>query len=43
MTTVVCGVSLAAVDVSIRVVIHINLSVCLRFTGCVSKDSEHVL
>jgi hypothetical protein len=39
---VVCGVILAAVDVSIRVVIDINLSVCLRFAGCLIKDSKHV-
>jgi len=40
VTAVVCGVSLAAVDVSIIVVIDINMSVYLRFTGCISKDSK---
>jgi hypothetical protein len=39
VTAVVCGVSLAAVDVSI-IVIDINMSVYLRFTGCISKDSK---
>lgn len=42
MAILVYGVSLAAIDVSIRVVIDTNLSVCHRFTGCVSKDSKHV-
>lgn len=32
ISTVVSGVSLAAVDVSIRVTVDINLLVCLRFT-----------